>query len=162
MTQATTTLLIESSDPQHPQALRLLAEAALEARALYPELFAPDTPAPGNPPLREREVYLLAWRDGRAVGCGALRQHNTFTAELRRMFVSRSARRDGVARALLARLEAEARGLGYRQLVLETGVRQAPAIALYRGCGWRRVAPFGSYVGDPMSVCFGKRLSRRT
>ena len=161
MMQTTTTLRVESSDPQHPQALRLLAEAALEARALYPELFARDAPAPGNPPLREREVYLLAWRDGRAVGCGALRQHNAFTAELRRMFVSRSARRDGVAHALLVRLEAEARSLGYRQLVLETGVRQAPAIALYSGSGWRRIAPFGSFVGDPMSVCFGKTVPMR-
>ena len=161
MMQATTTLLIESSDPQHPQALRLLAEAALEARAQYPELFAPDAPAPANPPLRDREVYLLAWRDGRAIGCGALRQHDAFTGELRRMFVSRDARRDGVARALLRRLEAEARSLGYRQLVLETGVRQAPAIALYRGCGWRRIAPFGSSVGDPLSVCFGKTVPLR-
>ena len=48
MMQTTTTLRVESSDPQHPQALRLLAEAALEARALYPELFARDAPAPGN------------------------------------------------------------------------------------------------------------------
>jgi hypothetical protein len=48
--------------------------------------------------------------------------------------------------------------LGYRQLVLETGVRQVPAIALYSRCGWRRIAPFGPYVGDPTSVCFGKAL----
>jgi GNAT superfamily N-acetyltransferase len=72
--------------------------------------------------------------------------------------VIRDARRDGVARALLERLEQAARMLGYRQLVLETGVRQVPAIALYSRCGWRRIAPFGPYVGDPTSVCFGKAL----
>ena len=78
--------------------------------------------------------------------------------ELRRMFVTQHARRDGVARALLARLEADALALGYRRLVLETGTRQKPAMALYRAAGWRRIAPYGSFVGDPTSVCFGKTL----
>ena len=152
------TLDIRAVDAQHPQALHLLAEAALEARALYPELFAPDSPPPHNPPLAEREVYLLACHDGQAVGCGALRACTPFVGELRRMFVTRSTRRQGVARAVLAQLEAHAKRLGYRELVLETGRRQRPAIALYAGCGFRRIAAYGTYIGDPMSVCFGKRL----
>ncbi len=159
--QATSSLRIEAVDPQHPQALALLGEAAREARALYPALFAPDAPAPTNPPPRSREVYLLAWRDGQALGCGALRQRDTFTGELQRMFVTRAARRDGIARALLARLEHDARQHGYRQLVLETGARQQAAIALYNTCGWRRIAAYGAYVGDPMSLCFGKALTAR-
>jgi putative acetyltransferase len=151
-------LTIEPVDPQHLQALALLCEAGIEARALYPELFAPDSPAPTNGPLGEREVYLLAWREGVAVGCGALRRIDAHTGELRRMFVTRSARREGVARALLARLEADALALGYRRLVLETGVRQKPAMALYRASGWRRIKAFGAYVDDPTSVCFGKTM----
>ena len=158
--QATTGRVIESSDPLHPYALRLLAEAAVEARALYPELFSADAPAPTNLPLAEREIYLLAWQDGQAVGCGALRERDAFTGELRRMFVTCVARRDGVARALLADLEQQARLLGYQRLVLETGARQAAAIALYRACGWRRITAYGPYVGDPMSVCLGKTLAR--
>jgi GNAT superfamily N-acetyltransferase len=151
-------LVIEAVDPQHLQALALLAEAAIEARELYPDLFAPHSPAPTNAPLGEREVYLLAWRDGVAVGCGALRRIDSRTGEVRRMFVTRSARREGVARTLLARLEAEALALGYRRLLLETGVRQKPAMALYRASGWRRTAAWGTYVGDPTSVCFGKTI----
>ena len=158
---AGTTLVVDAVDSLHPQALALLAEAAIEASALYPELFSASGPAPTNLPLRPRETYLLAWRDGQAVGCGALRQYDPFTGEVQRMFVTRRARRDGVARALLERLEQAASSLGYRRLVLETGVRQAPAIALYSGSGWRRIAPFGPYVGDPMSVCFGKALAPR-
>ena len=159
--QAATTLLIEASDSQHPQALRLLGEAAVEARALYPELFAAGAPAPVNPPLGKRDLYLLAWRDGQTVGCGALREHDAFTGEVGRMFVTRPARRDGVARAVLAHLEREALALGYHRLVLETGARQQAAIGLYSSCGWRRVAAYGPFVGDAMSVCFGKTLSRR-
>lgn len=151
-------LTIAPVDPLHLQALALLAEAGIEARDLYPELFAPDSPAPTNLPLGEREVYLLAWRDGVAVGCGALRRLDAGTGEVRRMFVTRSARREGVGRALLARLEADALALGYRRLVLETGVRQKPAMALYRASGWRRIKPYGTFVGDPTSVCFGKTI----
>jgi putative acetyltransferase len=151
-------LTIGPVDPQHLQALALLAEAAIEARALYPDLFAPDSPAPTNTPLGEREVYLLAWRKGVAVGCGALRRIDAATGEIRRMFVTRGARRDGVARALLARLEADALALGYRRLVLETGIKQKPAMALYRASGWRKIKPYGTFVGDATSVCFGKTI----
>ena len=89
---------------------------------------------------------------------GALRRIDSRTGEIRRMFVTHAARREGVARALLARLEAEAIALGYRRLLLETGQRQKPAMALYRASGWRRTAAWGPYVGDPTSVCFGKTL----
>jgi putative acetyltransferase len=155
---ASAPLVIETVDPQHLQALALLAEAGIEARALYPELFAPDSPAPTNAPLGEREVYLLAWRDGVAVGCGALQRVDATTGEVRRMFVTRSARREGVARSLLARLEADALALGYRRLVLETGIKQKPAMALYRASGWRRIKAYGNFVGDLTSVCFGKTM----
>jgi putative acetyltransferase len=157
MMQATTPWVIEAVDPQHRQALALLGEAVQEACALYPKLLGGAGPPPSNPPLRAREVYLLAWRDeGQALGCGALRQLDAYTAELHRLYVTRAARRKGVASALLEQLEHEAQALGYRQLVLETGAHEKPAIALYRGCGWRRIAAFGPYVDDPASVCFGK------
>jgi GNAT superfamily N-acetyltransferase len=151
-------LVIEPVDPMHLQALALLAEAGREARSLYPELFAPGSPAPTNSPLGEREVYLLAWREGVAVGCGALRRLDGHRGELRRLFVTMNARREGVGRTLLARLEAEALALGYRRVVLETGTRQKQAMALYRAAGWRRIPAYGSFANDPTSVCFGKTL----
>jgi putative acetyltransferase len=151
-------LVIEPVDPMHLQALALLAEAGREARSLYPELFAPGSPAPTNSPLGEREVYLLAWREGVAVGCGALRRLDAHRGELRRLFVTVNARRDGIGRTLLARLEADALALGYRRLVLETGVRQKPAMTMYRAAGWRRIPAYGNFAGDPTSVCFGKTL----
>jgi putative acetyltransferase len=151
-------LVIEPVDPLHIQALALLAEAGREARSLYPELFALGSPSPTNTPLAEREVYLLAWREGVAVGCGALRRLDNHKGELRRLFVTQHARREGVGRSLLARLEADALALGYRRLMLETGQRQKPAMALYRAAGWRRVPPYGNHVNDPTSVCYGKTL----
>jgi putative acetyltransferase len=151
-------LRIEAIDPLHADALALLAEAAEDARALYPELFGEDAPRPTNSPAVDGSVYRVAYREGQPVGCGALRPLQPWVAEVRRMFVTRAARRAGVAAALLGELERRAHAMGYRLLRLETGNRQAPAIALYERCGFRRIAPFGPYVGDPTSVCFEKPL----
>lgn len=153
-------LLIRPVDPQGPDALALLAEAAREARALYADVIDPAAPPASNPPAAPRTVYLVAYLDGAAVGCGALRPIDEHTAEVRRMYVLPQARGRGVARAVLARLEAECPALGYRVLRLETGNRQRPAMALYEACGFERIAAFGPYVGDPLSVCFEKQLAR--
>lgn len=152
------TLRIRSVDPQGRDALALLHEAAAEVRALYPELFAPGTPGPTNPPTPARGVYLVAYRGKEPIACGALRPLDDSTAEVRRMFVRRSARRGGVARAVLAALEEAALELGYACLRLETGVRQESAMALYASEGFARCEAFGVHVGDPTSVCFEKRL----
>jgi len=74
------------------------------------------------------------------------------------MFVRREARRAGVARAIMHALEKIAREHGFSEIWLETGLRQAGAIRLYESLGYRRIAGFGDYKDDPLSVCYGKRL----
>lgn len=160
MTMHDDTLRLAEADPQGAEALALLAEAAAEARALYPELHDPMAPPPTNAPTPPRGCYLLAWRQGVPVGMGAHRPLDAHTTELRRMFVTRAARGTGVAKALLARLEAHAAAAGFARLVLETGFRQQPAMRLYEGCGYVRIPAFGPYRDDPSSVCYAKTLDR--
>ena len=74
------------------------------------------------------------------------------------MYVSPDFRRCGVAQAVLAKLEAHAVAQGFSQMRLETGNRQAAAMALYERCGYNRIAPFGVYADDPTSVCYEKSL----
>jgi len=152
------TLCFAVVDPQGDDAMGLLREAALEARALYPELFPPGAPWPDNPSTPARGVYLVGYADGKPVACGALRPLDAETAEVRRMFVSASSRRQGIAKAVLAELEKHAAALGFKVMRLETGIRQLSAMALYERQGFRRIPPFGEYVGDPVSVCFEKRV----
>ena len=149
---------IVAADPLGTDALALLAEAAVEARRRYPEQFDPQAPAPTNAPVPSRGVFLLVRRGAAAVGCGGLRPLDAQCAEVRRMFVTAPARRGGVARRLLAELEAQGRRLGFRALRLETGDRQPEAIALYEAAGFRRIPAFGQHVGDPHSRCFEKAL----
>lgn len=154
-------LKIAEVDPQGADALALLREAAIEARSLYPELFAADAPWPGNPPTPERGVYLVAYSEGKALACGALRPIDAATVEVRRMFVSVCARRKGLARAILLELERLAAVFGYTLMRLETGKRQLSAIALYETLGFKRIPPFGEYAEDPVSVCFEKAVGPR-
>lgn len=153
-----TRLVIAEADPQGEEALALLRQAAIEARALYPELFAPDAPWPVNVPTPPRGVFLLAHIGGEPVACGAIRPLAAREAEVHRMYVIPVARQHGVARQLLAALEQQADRLGFATLKLETGYRQAPAMAFYESCGFERSAAFGEYVNDPVSVCYEKTI----
>jgi GNAT superfamily N-acetyltransferase len=126
--------------------------AADEYDGLVPEQMA----APGG-------MFLLAWLDGRAVGCGGVRCRDDMGAgvgELKRMYVAPDARRRRVGRALLDALEGEASRLGYSRLVLETGTKQPDAIALYTSAGYEPIAPYGTYRDSPDSRCFAKPLAR--
>jgi putative acetyltransferase len=152
-------LVIENVDPQGTDALTLLHEASVDARALYPELFTGGSQSAANEPLAERGVYVVAYVNGQPLACGALRPLSESTAEVRRMYVDRDHRRQGLARAVLAHLECEAIRLGYSHLVLETGYKQVPAMLLYEASGFRRVAPFGEYADDPTSVCYERILA---
>jgi putative acetyltransferase len=149
---------IRNVDPQGVDALALLQEASADARALYPELFAGVTASATNGPLPAGAAYVVAYVDGQAVACGAIYPLDDGVAEVKRMYVHRSRRRQGLAAAVLRHLEAEARRLRYHRLVLETGYRQEPAMRLYEAHGFERIAPYGEYVNDPTSVCFARTL----
>ena len=96
--------------------------------------------------------------DGAAVACAGIRRHSDRAAELKRMWVDPAARGRGYARALLGALEAAAGELGYTELVLETGLRQPEAMALYESAGFEPIENFGYYRDSPLSRCFRKEL----
>jgi putative acetyltransferase len=88
--------------------------------------------------------FFLARRGGAAVGCGGVALFSDF-AEVKRMYVRHSARGQGVADAILARIEQETREAGLSLLRLETGTRQIAAMRLYERMGFRDCAAFGDY-----------------
>jgi GNAT superfamily N-acetyltransferase len=118
--------------------------------AFHPD---PDTLAPPD------GVFVVVRLDGAPVGCGGFRRFAEGVAEIKRMYVAPEARRLGVARALLADLEARARALDYTSIRLETGTNQPEAMALYEAAGYRAMVPYGHYRESPMSRCFEKDLS---
>lgn len=101
---------------------------------------------------------VLLYQDGKAVSCGALKEFSADTMEVKRMFTSREHRGKGYAAMVLNELEKWAKELQYSKCVLETGVRQPDAIALYKKKDYDLIPNYGQYAGVENSLCFGKTI----
>lgn len=101
---------------------------------------------------------VLAYNNGEAVGCGAIKRFDEETTEIKRMFVLPAGRGKKVATTILTELESWAKELGYKKCVLETGVTFKDAIGLYTKAGYKVSPNYGQYVGVKSSVCFSKSL----
>jgi putative acetyltransferase len=96
--------------------------------------------------------FFAARLGGVAVGCGGVAFYDGF-AEVKRMFTRPTARRKGVAKALLRHLETEAQRAGHSVLRLETGMYQTDAIEFYERAGFERCSAFGDYLDlSPQAV----------
>jgi len=94
-----------------------------------------------------------------AIACGALKEMDSESIEIKRMYTLEKARGKGFASIVLADLEKWAKLLGYKACVLETGKRQPDAIGLYEKCGYQIIPNYGQYQGIENSVCYKKMLS---
>ena len=92
------------------------------------------------------------------LGCGAIKEFEPGLAEVKRMFTLHEARGKGIASQILNELQNWATELNFKKLILETGVNQPEAIALYKKCGFNRIPNYGQYAGIENSFCFGKGL----
>jgi putative acetyltransferase len=116
-------------------------------------------PAREAPMFVEPDGVFVVVRDGdRAVACGGICRFDQLRAELKRMYVLPEARGRGLGRRVLVELEAEARRLGYRALVLETGDLQREALGLYESSGYGRIPCYPPYDSRELSLCFEKTL----
>lgn len=148
------TVIVEQISPHHPKARALLAAASAATDSLYP----PSSQHGLEPEEAEEGVFMIAWHDGEAAGCGVIRPLDQRTGEIKRMFVSPASRRQGIARRILLELETIAPNLGFDVIRLETGTLQPEAIALYESAGYRQIERYGEYANDPLSICFEKKL----
>jgi GNAT superfamily N-acetyltransferase len=148
-------LTIEAVDVRSPHAVTLVTRLDEELTRRYGDVQGQFTAANV---LADHATFLVAYLGGRPVACGAFRPMDGAAAEVKRMFVEADLRGRGIARRLLDELEDRARRAGYAVARLETGFQQPEAIRLYERAGYRRIANYGIYAGNPDSVCFEKAL----
>lgn len=102
---------------------------------------------------------VVAFDGETAVGCGAIKKFDESDAvEVKRMYVPEARRGERIAAKVLDELEKWARELGFGRTVLETGLKQPEAIALYTRSGYGKIPNYGQYIGMDNSVCFEKKL----
>jgi DNA-binding MarR family transcriptional regulator len=92
-----------------------------------------------NPPAG---LFLVAYRHAEAIGCGGVKHRPGQPSEIKRMWVADAVRGLGIAKRILAELEADARQSGAMTARLETNQSLTEAIAMYRSSGYEEVAPF--------------------
>jgi ribosomal protein S18 acetylase RimI-like enzyme len=130
-----------------------------EIAMLYPGIMEADDPGPSATPEElspPTGAFLVAYIDDEAVGCGGIKRIDDGTAELKRLYVSPSARNRGVARTVIAALEDAARAHRYRVIRLDTGDQQSAALKLFRSLGYQEIADYNR--NPHASYWFEKRL----
>lgn len=158
-----TDLRFERVPITHPDAQALIAAVQAEYVVRYGgQDESPIDPCDFEDP---RGRFFVAYADGVPVATGAWRRSSVralgaeVTAEVKRMYVVPAAQRRGVARRMLAHLEITAAAEGVEVMVLETGMKQPEAIALYESSGYEPIPGYGYYCGFELSRCFGRRIS---
>jgi len=101
---------------------------------------------------------IVLYENAKPIACGAMKQFDNSSMEIKRMFTLPDYRGRGSAGTILTALEIWAKESGYTKCVLETGKRQPEAIALYQKNGYTITANYGQYIGIENSVCFEKFL----
>lgn len=104
---------------------------------------------------------VIAYEDGQAVACGAIKEYEPGTMEVKRMYTSPESRGRGIAGQILSELEKWATELNYQKCVLETGKTQVAAIHLYEKNGYKTIPNYGQYAGVENSICFEKVILRQ-
>ena len=87
-------------------------------------------------------TFVVAYADGRPVGCGGVKRLDDHRAEIKRLHVVPEIRKSAIARLILRRLEHLARDSGYALVRLDTGARQPGALALFRSAGYSDIADY--------------------
>ena len=165
MAEAAPELSLATASLLDPRVQRLVDEV----QAYYVTIYG----GPDDSPVDAAEfeppngLLVLATVGGAGVAMGAWRRRPDLAArydgapvaEVKRMFVSPTARHRGHARRVLAHLESTARDAGIERLVLETGTMQPEAIALYESAGYEPTFRFGHYADSELSRYFAKSLA---
>ena len=158
-------MIIQPRPFDHPDAVKLNDQVQLEYAVRYGGEgdVTPLAASMFDPP---HGLYLVAYDEqDRPTATGGWRsqEHNDEgysdgDAELKRMYVVPECRGNGLARRILAALEADARAAGRTRMVLETGDQQPEAIALYESSGYTPCSKFGYYRTYESSHCYAKPL----
>ena len=99
---------------------------------------------------------IVCFDDNEAIGCGAFKQYDETTVEIKRMFVKLSYRSKGAATKVLQELEKWAIENNFSSAILETVKNQPEAVALYKKNGYTIIPNFGQYKNVENSICMHK------
>ena len=108
--------------------------------------------------LGNLDHVIVMYTQETPIGCGAIKQYNTETVEIKRMYVSQQHQGKNLGNIILDALEIWAKELGNKRCILETGTMLPEAIRFYEKNNYQRIPNYDQYIGVEESVCFEKIL----
>ena len=102
------------------------------------------------------KYVVLVFDQDVPIACGAMKEFDKQTMEIKRMYTTNNRRGKGIAARILNELEIWATELSYSKCVLETGINQPEAIGLYKKSGYSIIPNYGQYANVQDSRCFEK------
>lgn len=159
-------LAVLSLPMDDPRVRPLLDELAVEYETRYADLFGSGSAVqelnkyPAHEFAAPDGALLILQEQGVSVAGGALRRHGEGTAEFKRIWTHSGHRRRGLARLVLAKLEAKALDLGYNRVYLTTGPRQPEARGLYLNTGYEPHFDVDAAPATLPFLAFSKDLTR--
>jgi putative acetyltransferase len=130
--------------------------ADMQAKSPPESVHALDLSALRSPDI----AFWSIWESDELVGCGALKELDARSGEIKSMRTAKTHRRQGIAKKMLEHIIGEAQRRSYDCLLLETGLGSEfePARSLYASVGFEYRGPFGEYIEDVNSVFMTKNL----
>lgn len=104
------------------------------------------------------KYVVMAYENENPLGCGAIKEYEPDTMEIKRMYVAPESRDKGVATKILSELENWAAELSFAKCILETGKKQPEAVRLYEKNGYELIPNYGQYTGVENSLCYEKHI----
>jgi GNAT superfamily N-acetyltransferase len=145
--------------PGHPDVARLLRAFHCEQVDRYG--FADPIELNSTKYAPPHGLFAVVYQDGTPVGCGGYRWFDraTRTVEIKRMYLTPASRGHGTGRALLSWLEEHSVGAGAQRAILETGVRNTAALALFTSAGYRPIARYVEGRDPEINRAFARALT---
>lgn len=110
--------------------------------------------------IENLKQVVIAYVNDKPVGCGAFKEFENNSVEIKRMFTRTEYRGNGIATLILKELEKWASELNYDSCILETGIRQIEAVEFYKKNSYNIIPNYGQYKGVKNSLCFIKKFRK--
>ena len=96
---------------------------------------------------------LIAYINGKPVGCAGLKKHSDSDVEIKRVWVEPEARGKKIASRMLNLIEEKARQMNYKRAILQTRPVMTDAVGLYEKRGYSLIENYPPYDRLEGAIC---------
>ena len=101
---------------------------------------------------------LIAYSDGKAVGCAGLKRYSDQDVEIKRVWVEPEWRGKHIATGLMDQIEDQARKMGFKRAILQTRPIMPDAVGLYENRGYVLIGNYPPYDKLEGAICMALNL----